>query len=112
MFDSLVSPDEWSESNDSDAYIMPVAAIQLCDPSRATACGEGHRESVRSLARNKWRVQGKGAGAAAGGARLDGSDLEAVTTRAHQGQPEDGHQASASPVELGSGEAEKKAGPA
>lgn len=34
MFDSLVSPDEWSESNDSDAYIMPVAAIQLCDPSR------------------------------------------------------------------------------
>ncbi|KAF0928541.1 hypothetical protein E2562_005987 [Oryza meyeriana var. granulata] len=34
VFDSLVSPDEWSESHGSDGRVTLVAAIQLRDPSR------------------------------------------------------------------------------
>uniref|UniRef100_A0A0E0RJM9 Uncharacterized protein n=1 Tax=Oryza rufipogon TaxID=4529 RepID=A0A0E0RJM9_ORYRU len=96
---------------------MPVAAIQLCDPSRRYEALGAPKvtvvQSVRLLGAGGTTVGGsRGAGRLEAVLRLDGSDLEAVTTRAHQGQPEDGHQASASPVELGSGEAEKKAGPA
>ncbi|XP_040384385.1 protein PLASTID MOVEMENT IMPAIRED 1-like [Oryza brachyantha] len=34
VFDSLVSPDEWSESHSSDGRVTLLAAIQLRDPSR------------------------------------------------------------------------------